>query len=102
LSTDLSRLCAASGVGARINADSLPMSSLTNAKDAQRLAMHGGDDYELLFCVRKKDLIRVPGRFQGLRLTQIGEITKEKKLLVRMKDKTVLLESEGWDPFREE
>jgi thiamine-monophosphate kinase len=100
LSTDLPRLCAASGVGARIDADSLPVGSLTNMRDARQLALHGGDDYELLFSVAKKNVRRVPKEFRGLRLTQVGEITRERKILVTENRKTVPLESRGWDPFR--
>jgi thiamine-monophosphate kinase len=54
LSTDLPRLCAASGVGARIEESSVPISdALVEAEDALsidplRLALSGGDDYELL------------------------------------------------------
>ena len=54
LSTDLPRLCAASGVGARIEESSVPISdALIEAEDALsidplRLALSGGDDYELL------------------------------------------------------
>jgi thiamine-monophosphate kinase len=99
LSTDLSRLCAASGVGARINADSLPVSLLAKSSDAEALALHGGDDYELLFALRRKNAGLVPRRFRGLRLTQIGEITKARKLLLTTGDKTIPLTSGGWDPF---
>jgi thiamine-monophosphate kinase len=99
LSTDLSRLCAASGLGARINADSLPVSLLAKSSDAEALALHGGDDYELLFAVRRKNAGLVPRRFRGLRLTQIGEITKARKLLLTTGDKTIPLTSGGWDPF---
>lgn len=42
LSTDLPRLCAASGVGARIEGDCLPVSSLVARREARQLALHGG------------------------------------------------------------
>jgi len=102
LSTDLPRLCAASGVGARIYADSLPVSALTDLQDARRLALHGGDDYELLFSVSKQNVHRIPREFQGLQLTRIGEITRERKILLTEGEKTVPFESGGWDPFRKE
>lgn len=101
LSTDLPRLCAASGYGAQIDADSLPVTSLTNRADALKLALHGGDDYELLFSVAKKDVGQVPRGFRGVRLTRIGEISRGRKVVVTEGGKSTLLESGGWDPFRE-
>jgi thiamine-monophosphate kinase len=101
LSTDLPRLCSASGVGARIDANSLPTSPLTTTRDAQELALHGGDDYELLFTVRKKDARSLPSSFQGVRLTRIGETTRGEKILLRTgQNRTKPLRPGGWDPFR--
>jgi len=101
LSTDLPRLCAASQVGAKIDVHSLPVTSLANGRDAQKLALHGGDDYELLFTVERKKAGRLPRSFHGLRLTSIGEITRERKILLRSdRGKTVTLAPGGWDPFR--
>jgi thiamine-monophosphate kinase len=98
LSTDLPRLCAASGVGAMIESNSLPVTFLARAEDdAHELALHGGDDYELLFTVAKKNSRHLPRQFRGLPLTKIGEITRDKKILT---GKSTLLPSGGWDPFR--
>jgi thiamine-monophosphate kinase len=100
LSTDLPRLCTASGVGAQIDAESLPLSSLTNAQDARKLALHGGDDYELLFSVAGKNLNSIPKVFRGLRLTRVGKITRQRKVLVTEGGRTLPLKPGGWDPFR--
>jgi thiamine-monophosphate kinase len=98
LSTDLPRLCAASGVGAMIESNSLPVTSLARAEDdARELALHGGDDYELLFTLTKRNAKRLPRKFRGLQLTKIGEITRGRKILT---GKATLLRSGGWDPFR--
>jgi len=102
LSIDLPRLCEASGVGARIEAGSLPVTSLTDLQDARKLALHGGDDYELLFSVAKKNAGKVPRRFHGVRLTCIGEITRKREILVTEDGKTTGLSPGGWDPFRDE
>ena len=106
LSSDLWRLCAASGVGARLESRTLPR--LQNADmarkhglDPLRLALHGGDDYELLFTVplRKRKLL--PRAFQGIPLTPIGTITKQSKLDLRDENgREQLLTAGGWDPFR--
>jgi thiamine-monophosphate kinase len=68
LSLDLRRLCAASGVSAEITAP-------PRARGATlEQALHGGEDYELLFTAGPKT--RVPARFEDLPLTRIGTIRK--------------------------
>lgn len=100
LSTDLPRLCAASGVGARVEADSLPITPLVRTEAARVLALHGGDDYELLFTVKAENARRLPKRFQGLALTRIGEITREKRIVLVGEGRELALRAGGWDPFR--
>jgi thiamine-monophosphate kinase len=100
LSTDLPRLCAASGVGARVEKDSLPTASLAAESEAQQLALHGGDDYELLFSVSPGNAARLPRRFHGLPLTPIGRITREQRILVESTRGSEPLRPGGWDPFR--
>jgi thiamine-monophosphate kinase len=102
LSSDLPRLCVASGVGALLNAAALPTTRGATEPDALRLALHGGDDYELLFTVAMKNERSIPRRLHGLALTKIGKITDEKKILLKTKKGNVHpLERGGWDPFRE-
>lgn len=100
LSTDLPRLCGASGVGARVHAKWLPRTLRTDPVDALQLALHGGDEYELLFTVKPRDVRRLGDSFEGLRLTQIGEITAGKKIVLEDEGKVQALVSGGWDPFR--
>jgi thiamine-monophosphate kinase len=100
LSTDLPRLCAASGVGARIEGDSLPLSSLVSRAEATKLALHGGDDYELLFTVKRRNERRLPRKFRALGLTRIGEITRGRGISIIENGKSIALRSAGWDPFR--
>ena len=110
LSTDLTRLCAASRVGARIAIDKIPKVDLPKKKGRTvpgltdlaltELALHGGDDYELLFTVRPKQAGAVPSAFQGLPLSCIGEITRERQLMLTgpegLEEQLV---AHGWDPF---
>jgi thiamine-monophosphate kinase len=100
LSTDLPRLCEASGVGAKISGDSLPLTSLVGRGGAKKLALHGGDDYELLFTVAKGQEGRLPRNFRGLQLTRVGEIRRDRKVLLIDGGKATRLRSGGWDPFR--
>jgi thiamine-monophosphate kinase len=68
LSLDLQRVCLASGVDAEIVAPPrFPGASLEQA-------LHGGEDYELLFTVPAG--VKVPDRFDGLPLTRIGSIVR--------------------------
>lgn len=100
LSSDLPRMCAASGVGARVELDSLPVVLHRNRTLAQRLALHGGDDYELLFTIAKKNATKIPRVFRGVALTRIGEITREKRINLVEGGMNRPLEARGWDPFR--
>jgi thiamine-monophosphate kinase len=100
LSTDLARLCAASEVGARVDVNSLPVVRDRSLARARQLALHGGDDYELLFTVAGKDAQRVPRAYDGLRLTRIGEITREKRIVAVEGGRSRKLKPAGWDPFR--
>ncbi|HLK63642.1 MAG TPA: thiamine-phosphate kinase [Bryobacteraceae bacterium] len=69
LSLDLHRLCLASGLSAEVSAD-LPV--FPGATREQ--ALHGGEDYELLFTVPART--PVPANFAGLQLTRIGTMRK--------------------------
>lgn len=101
LSSDLARLCAASGVGARIDSGLLPLAALEDRRRALDLALHGGDDYELLFTVRPGKATLLPGEFRGVKLTRIGKTTRERKILLQdVNGGTKLLCPGGWDPFR--
>jgi len=106
LSSDLRRLCAASRIGAVINSDHLPTVRVTKPErnrrvDPLQLALHGGDDYELLFTVPKSKAKRLPRSVGGVTLTRIGEITQAcEVMVVDGNGRPRLLESRGWDPFR--
>jgi thiamine-monophosphate kinase len=68
LSLDLRRLCVASNVAAEIETPPVfPGATLEQA-------LHGGEDYELLFTVPPG--VRVPARFKDLPLTRIGVIRR--------------------------
>ena len=101
LSVDLPRLCAASAAGARIEVSRLPMVRDVEKERATRLALHGGDDYELLFTVAPRRARHIPGKFRGLQLTQIGKIVQERKIEVCAGNgSSYRLKPGGWDPFR--
>lgn len=110
LSTDLPRLCEASGAGARIEAGRVPRIVLPphlppplrrKRLDPLAMALDGGDDYALLFAVprRKAPALR---RAPGFRhIACIGEIIRQTKIvLVNASGEEEPLASRGWDPFR--
>lgn len=105
LSTDLARLCEASGVGAVISENAVPTPAGVAREEAVRLALHGGDDYELLFMVPASRIRRFRRLLKNQRevpVSCIGSITKQRKLvLVKEDSKTMELVPGGWDPFRE-
>jgi thiamine-monophosphate kinase len=101
LSTDLARLCAASGVGARLEAERIPVPKLpaglrANALD---LALNGGEDYELLFTVPPARVARLSHSYRTLPLHRIGEITRSRELTLVERGKERLISPSGWDPF---
>ncbi len=93
LSTDLSHICQESGVGAVIEAEAVPV-----AKGATLdLALHGGEDYELLFTSSKA----VPEKIAGVKVTLIGEMVRGRKMeLVDAGGKKRKLEPRGWEHFK--
>lgn len=108
LSSDLARLCAASNVGARLENAKIPQVRTANLArkhgcDPLQLALHGGDDYELLFSVPRHNVNRLPKTIGGVRLTSIGEITRNRQLLTLNQGGILSqLTPAGWDPFRKE
>ncbi len=106
LSSDLPRLCAASAVGAFVEEANIPQVrspdvALKHGHDPIHLALHGGDDYELLFTVPPRKAKLLPKNFKGVGLTAIGRITRERELLVLVEDgHAKQLRPLGWDPFR--
>jgi thiamine-monophosphate kinase len=101
LSSDLPRLCAASAVGARVDAVLLPLIPGAKKGEAMSLALDGGDDYELLFTVAPKNLHRIPDKFHKVCLHNIGVITREKEVRLHSEGESIRsLRRGGWDPFR--
>jgi len=90
LSLDLQRMCTASKLKAEITVPPV----YSGATMAQ--ALHGGEDYELLFTLPPR--MRPPMEFAGLPLTRIGTMRRGKAGTVEMDGAP--LEALGWDHFR--
>lgn len=104
LVSDLAKLCKASGVGARLFADDIPIHPLVRTafnEDSLNLALSGGEDYELLFTGSMEVIAKVKG-LMPCPVTVIGEITSYEPGTVRLFDEhgnEVKLEREGWEHF---
>jgi thiamine-monophosphate kinase len=99
LSTDLSHLCEESGVGAEIESRAIPRATVgSRAQQVDlKFALHGGEDYELLFTSSKQ----IPSRIAAVNVTEIGRITRGKPIvLINDSGAKRRLRPEGWQHFR--
>jgi len=93
---DLSRLCKASGVGARIRAMDIPVSkemkiaSVCLGLSALELALSGGEDYELLFTAPAKAKIKA---------FCIGEITRSGIAVLNDNGEKMKVTARGYQHF---
>jgi thiamine-monophosphate kinase len=107
LSSDLNHLCAESEVGALIDASRIPLDPRVielcgrRALDPLMLALHGGEDFELLFTVKPETAASLPTRVDGVVLTRIGEITAASDgVRISEGSRTWNLEPGGWEHFK--
>ena len=98
LSTDLHHICEESSVGADIIAENIPLGHLpsTTSPIAIAFALHGGEDYELLFTSSKA----VPKKIGGVDITPIGVITKTKSMRILNHGIARRLPVKGWEHFK--
>lgn len=101
LSTDLAHICEESGVGAEIRAALIPRARVrrpTRKVDLD-LALHGGEDYELLFTARPGR--RIPKQIAGVAITEIGRIVRGNRIFLEDESGAVFkLQPRGWEHFR--
>ena len=134
LSTDLAHICEESHVGAELDAAAIPRArcgvaipsarggaAIQRARDSAAIsrahygqgenqfvnldyALHGGDEYELLFTSSRK----VPASIEGVRVTKIGRTTASPGMKLpgmKLKDengKIVKLAARGWEHFKDD
>ena len=99
LSTDLEHICEESRVGAEIEAEAIPRARVGPGKKrvAIELALHGGDDYELLFT----SAAEVPSQVAGVRVTRIGRTTQPAGMrMIGAYGKVRPLKAQGWEHFK--
>ena len=86
LLTDLPRLLRKSGLQGRVETGSLPISGalrdFAGPDDSRRLALTGGDDYELCFAVPQEKEDRLASFPDELPLTRIGDVNEGEGLVL--------------------
>jgi thiamine-monophosphate kinase len=110
-------MCEESGVGAIVDVEAIPVdptlrkftvrprdirkvssqSPLRRDREIE-LALHGGEDYELLFTAPANKT--VPSEIGGVLVTCIGEIVRGKKMTLIQKGNQEELVPKGWEHFR--
>ncbi|HZY62337.1 MAG TPA: thiamine-phosphate kinase [Edaphobacter sp.] len=105
LSTDLAHLCRASGVAAEIDSNAIPLHPLARTLQpaaALDAALHGGEDYELLFSAPAS--VHIPRKIAGISITRIGKFVpksakKPMMTLISPENARATLEPGGWEHF---
>lgn len=94
---DLRKILDASGVGAEIDVESLPLSKALRAQfgeaDAQRLALTGGDDYELCITATPDAVGNIDD------ITAIGRVSRGNDLVCRRGGAIVEVDESGYRHF---
>jgi thiamine-monophosphate kinase len=106
LSSDLTHLCDESGVRAEVQAEAIPIGSLGKHEVTLENALHGGDEYQLLFTAPANK--RVPAEIAGVAISHIGYIETPQKHLPKIllfegndAELGAELHPKGWEHFAE-
>ena len=106
LSTDLRRMCVASGVGAEIEAAAIPVApvartlSATLGTDWLGYALGGGEDFELLVAIAPRAFSTISRRYEGRfgrPLSRIGVATEAGSIVLSDEHGRRELSATGWD-----
>jgi len=107
LIADLDHICEASKVSARIKIEQVPVHPLVKANfpNYLKLALYGGEDYELLFTAT--EAVMELGKMNlNCPVTVIGNVVEEtiprRVILLDSKDNVIPYEKGGWEHFRDE
>jgi thiamine-monophosphate kinase len=105
LYADLGRILAASGCGAVIDVDTLPVSEALRAAAgdaAWRWALGGGEDYELCCTVPPGRSAVLAGALTDMRgsLTRIGQVRRQPGIELKRGDRVIQFSHSGFDHFQ--
>jgi thiamine-monophosphate kinase len=105
LIADLGHLCQASNVGASLVLDALPLSTIMRDSllqdDAIKLALSGGDDYELLFTVSEDNKVGMETAMShaGTPVSCIGQLNASHTITTTLNNKPISINTEGFEHF---
>ena len=73
-----------------------------NGLDPLELALHGGEEYELVVTIKPKrwSVAETAVKAIGGRLIPIGRATRDKQLLLNIEKEKRIVEARGWEHFR--
>jgi len=103
LSVDLLHLCEESGLGAEVELGRLPISPQLwdFEKDPYPLALHGGEDYQLVFTVSPAKYTAALALSKKIAVTPIGRMTKAKGIyVIDQNGKKEILPVKGYQHFK--
>jgi thiamine-monophosphate kinase len=105
LASELFHLATQSGTGIRIFEDKLPIETFAYETaaiefkiDPSTCALHGGDDYELLFTIRQEDFEKVKNH-QDIHLIGYMHENKTENIMVTKQGNVVPITAQGWNHF---
>jgi thiamine-monophosphate kinase len=106
LASELFHLSRQSQVGVRIYEDKLPVETFAYETaavefklDPATCALNGGEDYELLFTIRKEDADKVKNH-QDIHLIGYMHERKNENVMITKQGNTVPLTAQGWNHFK--
>jgi thiamine-monophosphate kinase len=105
LIADLGHICQASNVGANLILDALPLSTIMRDSllndDAIKLALSGGDDYELLFTVSEDNKVGMETAMShaGTPVTCIGQLNASHTITTTLNNKPISINTDGFEHF---
>jgi thiamine-monophosphate kinase len=108
LAADVGHICDASGLGVEIRAASVPVAGgVTDVAawagaDPNRLALGGGDDYELAFAIPAAQVSALAEALAPTPVTPIGELVGDERILIERDGARSPLAGLGWDHFGED
>ena len=105
LSTDLAHLCRAAGVSAEVEQAAVPIHPLARKlgpRAALQAALHGGEDYELLFTAPMS--VSMPLSLAGVPITRLGSVTRRRSgrplmTVIAPDGSRTELKPAGWEHF---
>ena len=105
LVADLGHVCAASKVGAMVRVNAVPIHPLVQeafGKEALKMALTGGEDYELLFTASERIVDQVKASLSAdCPVTVIGEIADGTGVVLLGEDgRPYHIDGHGWDHFQ--